>query len=517
MSYSSCLLRSALATMVAATFIFPFSSMVSAQTAGEFTSLILSESSSDPDFEFFPFDDNFGLQGLGFRAEGNASIAVFRDDAAQGSFSLGPQGVGIGLSAFDINTSENAQAALHIVGGQTDFSPFLSSPAFPRAEVIIEDRNESTSGRRLLTLTNNGTSSIRLTDRSLVNSRFDISSGENGFTIGGTTTENFIIDPIANNTRLAIFDEGVGINTLNPEAGLHVRNSIDDSPVLMVEARGSGTETRNMIDVVNNGPMIQQFTDTSTADPGVFQLESRSDRFSVLQLGNRRAGFAVFEDGAVRFVADSQPNVTVTPNGSLNVVGSGPGGGNLRVGLGSNIGPNDGNIIAQGNITAVGNVNVGGVLNQSSDVNIKEGFQEIDAKEILRKVKNLPITRWNYIQDENDTAHIGPMAQDFAAAFKLGHSDKHISTIDSEGISLAAIKGLSLIMDEKDSTISAQADEIAKQADEIAKQADENSKQADEISDLQSDLDEMKAELSELKSLLIEDFKQVKARVSTLN
>ena len=263
-----------------------------------------------------------------------------------------------------------------------------------------------------------------------------------------------------------------------------------------MESDLDSTQTRNMIEVVNNGPMIQQFVDTSTAEPGVFQLESRSDRFSVLQIGNRRAGFAVFEDGAVRFVADSQPNVTVTPNGSLNVVGSGPGGGNLRVGLGTNIGPNDGNIICQGNITAVGNVNVGGVLNQSSDVNIKEGFQEIDAKEILRKVKNLPITRWNYIQDENDTSHVGPMAQDFAAAFKLGHSDKHISTIDSDGISLAAIKGLSLIMDEKDSTISEQAGEIAK---------------------LKSELGEIKTELGELKSELIEDFKEIKAKVSALN
>ena len=187
---------------------------------------------------------------------------------------------------------------------------------------------------------------------------------------------------------------GVGINVQafrKPDFISFHAQVRSDQVGLMVESDSSDvTETRNMIDVVNNGPMIQQFTDTSTADPGVFQLESRSDRFSILQLGNRRAGFAVFEDGAVRFVADSQPNVTVTPNGSLNVVGSGPGGGNLRVGLGSNIGPNDGNIIAQGNITAVGNVNVGGVLNQSSDVNIKEGFQEIDAKEILRKVKNLP-------------------------------------------------------------------------------------------------------------------------------
>ena len=492
---SQFLLRPALTVMVAATFAFTVYGSASAQEqeVGRFDFIqLLRDVTTSTSFLLLPIEEepptdvSDGSTGSLRLLSGFVTQVTLRDDAPLGAVSLGPKGLGIGLLGTTMEESNNAQAPLHVVGGSDNSFP----GPFPQAGVLIEDRNTEVEDRNLLVFFNNGRTNILFTDQSDLFSSVAMTGGGGAF--------NFLSGL------------GVGINVPVPEARLHIRRTGIDQVGLMVESDDDVTETRNMIDVVNNGPMIQQFTDTSTADPGVFQLESRSDRFSVLQLGNRRAGFAVFEDGAVRFVADSQPNVTVTPNGSLNVVGSGPGGGNLRVGLGSNIGPNDGNIIAQGNITAVGNVNVGGVLNQSSDVNIKEGFQEIDAKEILRKVKNLPITRWNYIQDENDTAHIGPMAQDFAAAFKLGHSDKHISTIDSEGISLAAIKGLSLIMDEKDSTISAQADEIAKQADQ-------NAKQADEISDLQSDLDEMKAELSELKSLLIEDFKEVKARVSTLN
>jgi len=30
--------------------------------------------------------------------------------------------------------------------------------------------------------------------------------------------------------------------------------------------------------------------------------------------------------------------------------------------------------------------------------------------------------------------HIGPMAQDFYAAFKLGTDDKHIATVDADGV-----------------------------------------------------------------------------------
>ena len=34
------------------------------------------------------------------------------------------------------------------------------------------------------------------------------------------------------------------------------------------------------------------------------------------------------------------------------------------------------------------------------------------------------------------------MAQDFYAAFKVGQDDKHIATVDADGIALAAIKAL---------------------------------------------------------------------------
>jgi len=37
---------------------------------------------------------------------------------------------------------------------------------------------------------------------------------------------------------------------------------------------------------------------------------------------------------------------------------------------------------------------------------------------------------------------MGPLAQDFFAAFGLGEDDKHITTIDADGVALAAIQAL---------------------------------------------------------------------------
>jgi hypothetical protein len=80
-------------------------------------------------------------------------------------------------------------------------------------------------------------------------------------------------------------------------------------------------------------------------------------------------------------------------------------------------------------------------FNPGSDRNSKENFAAIDASEILAKVASLPVTRWNYKVDKK-VMHVGPMAQDFRAAFGLGTDEKHIATVDADGIALAAIQGL---------------------------------------------------------------------------
>ncbi|MCB8924921.1 MAG: tail fiber domain-containing protein [Ardenticatenaceae bacterium] len=88
-----------------------------------------------------------------------------------------------------------------------------------------------------------------------------------------------------------------------------------------------------------------------------------------------------------------------------------------------------------------GNVTVEGVVNQVSDVNVKENFTAVSPQEILMRLNELNITSWNYISDP-DSTHIGPTAQDFYAAFGVGVDDQHISSIDTGGVALVAIQAL---------------------------------------------------------------------------
>jgi hypothetical protein len=101
-----------------------------------------------------------------------------------------------------------------------------------------------------------------------------------------------------------------------------------------------------------------------------------------------------------------------------------------------------GNVIAQGTVTAHG------VL-LTSDRNAKENFAALNPQTVLAKVAALPVTEWNYKTDDASQKHIGPMAQDFQAAFQLSADDKHISVMDEGGVALAAIQGLHQQLEEQ--------------------------------------------------------------------
>ncbi len=97
-----------------------------------------------------------------------------------------------------------------------------------------------------------------------------------------------------------------------------------------------------------------------------------------------------------------------------------------------------------------------------SDRAAKEDFASVDTGAVLEKLVSVPITTWKYKPESDSVRHIGPMAQDLYAAFGLGDSDKHITTIDADGISFAAIQGLYQLVQEKDAEIAELKERFAK-------------------------------------------------------
>ena len=78
-----------------------------------------------------------------------------------------------------------------------------------------------------------------------------------------------------------------------------------------------------------------------------------------------------------------------------------------------------------------------------SDRNSKKDIEPEDCQAVLNKLAQVPISRWHYNWEaETNTPHIGPMAQDFKHAFYPGRDDKGITTLEFDGVELAAIQGL---------------------------------------------------------------------------
>src|SRR5205085_155891 len=55
-----------------------------------------------------------------------------------------------------------------------------------------------------------------------------------------------------------------------------------------------------------------------------------------------------------------------------------------------------------------------------SDRNAKANFAELDGREVLARLVKIPLSTWNYKTEDATVRHMGPMAQDFFAAYHLG-------------------------------------------------------------------------------------------------
>jgi hypothetical protein len=103
-----------------------------------------------------------------------------------------------------------------------------------------------------------------------------------------------------------------------------------------------------------------------------------------------------------------------------------------------------GGVYFYSNETATSGVKLGagsGTWASLSDRNAKADIAPLDGESVLAKVASLPISTWRY-KTESGVRHVGPMAQDFYAAFGVGEDDRHITSIDEDGVALAAVKGL---------------------------------------------------------------------------
>lgn len=94
-------------------------------------------------------------------------------------------------------------------------------------------------------------------------------------------------------------------------------------------------------------------------------------------------------------------------------------------------------------------------------------------EDILARLVALPIQGWRYTNEVAGVRHVGPMSQDFKAAFGLGNSDKIIGFVDEEGVALAAIQGLNQKLQDELNRQDAKNVKLQQQNDLLSKHLDE--------------------------------------------
>ena len=151
-----------------------------------------------------------------------------------------------------------------------------------------------------------------------------------------------------------------------------------------------------------------------------------------------------------------------------------------------------------------GNLLIAGTLTQGSDRANKQDLKPIDLQAVLDQLAKLEISSWRYLHSDPTSRHIGPMAQDFHAAFGYGVSDDSISSIDAQGIAFAAIQALNERFGETRLAVDQQLGRLEQENLELRAEVAALNEQSDQVRELINRNAELEARLATLESLLLE-------------
>ena len=252
---------------------------------------------------------------------------------------------------------------------------------------------------------------------------------------------------------------GVGINKNNPAAALDVNGvvnatgiTVNGSPLTSSQWTTTGGNiyyNTGNVGIGTTSPLwpldiqaaqsIVRLTTTTSVNGSVLEMKNSTgspNNLGVIQFNNSANGYP----GQISYTADNNLIFQVNSAERMRIASSG------NVGIGNT---SPGNLLVVGSSGSPAYCN-GTTWVNGSDRNSKEAFAAINPRTVLEKVSALPITEWKYKAETDGTRHLGPVAQDFHAAFGLnGTDDKHIATVDEEGVALAAIQGLNQKVEEQ--------------------------------------------------------------------
>lgn len=287
------------------------------------------------------------------------------------------------------------------------------------------------------------------------------SGGSNKFSIEDITaaTVPFTVTGSAPTNSLFVDSAGrVGLRTSTPVLDLHI--ATNNTPAMRLEQNSSGGFTAQTWDIAGNEAnfFVRDVTGGSRLP---FRIRPGAPTSSIDISASGDVGVGTASPTAALHVSRSTGALATMLKMSNNL--------GIQVLFDrTDAGANDwqmsnfnqtfqvsvpGSATPQFSLNANGNLTIGGTQYLTgSSRDLKENFVPVNGEDILQRLVAMPLTEWNAKADPTQK-HIGPVAEDWWATFRLGPDDKHVSTTDIGGVALAAIKGLYQVVAEKEASI----------------------------------------------------------------
>ena len=320
--------------------------------------------------------------------------------------------VGGGGSSSSLVTSTNSVTAVEVIDGGTSVS---ASPDSTKAPNVIGGHPSNNTGGNTVqgvTISGGGYDSGSSNDNTASADFATVGGGEKNTASGSESTVGGGIDNTASNSNATV-------------------------------GGGDGNTASGNAATVGGGFGNEASGTNATVPGGANNAAKGNHSFAA---GNKATAWGpafVWGDSSSTGVREMAPDQVVFQAGGGMYIGDDGGPGSDFYNEGSKL----------INTSSGAYLTTGGTWTDSSSRAVKHNIDPVDGPKVLEKVTSLPVSEWTYDDEPDDVRHMGPMAEDFYETFGLGADDEHIASLDSAGVALAAIKGLSQKLDDRDDRI----------------------------------------------------------------
>jgi hypothetical protein len=258
--------------------------------------------------------------------------------------------------------------------------------------------------------------------------------------------ESFGFDTIRikeNNTRIKFEDTSVGsfpstdwqLTANDSASGGQEKFSIEDITAATVPVTVEGGTPTNAL-YIDSTARIGLRTSTPVLDLHIATSNTPGVRLEQTNAG----GF----NAQTWDMAGNESNFFVrdVTSGSLLPFRIRPGAPTSSIDINANGNVGIGTASPQAKLHVNGDAYIAGTLTQLSSRTAKTNLVAVAADGVLDQLGKLPIWTWNYLRSSTGDRHIGPVAEDFYAAFGFGTSERQLAPSDVAGVALAATQAL---------------------------------------------------------------------------